>query len=102
MSEAAVLPFALKARWIVTVESKRHFVKLRHRTRWYAVARRMEHDERRYRCSTRADAIVIAEWLREGFASLAEGERIKALYDQLPAAQRREFDAYLNALRGRE
>jgi hypothetical protein len=42
MSErsAVVLPFALGNRWIVTVESERQFVKVRHRTRWYAVARR--------------------------------------------------------------
>jgi len=45
---ATVLPFALKDRWIVTVESERHFVMVRHRTRWYAVARRIGHEERRH------------------------------------------------------
>ena len=61
----AVLPFALKDRWIVTVESERHFVKVRHRTRWYAVARRIGHEERRHWCASRSDALVIAQWQRD-------------------------------------
>lgn len=65
------LPFALKDRWIVTVESERRLVKVRHRTRWYAVARRVGHDDRRHWCASRADAVTIAEWLREGFAKEA-------------------------------
>jgi hypothetical protein len=61
---SAVLPFVLKDRWIVTVESERHFVKVRHRTRWYAVARRIGHEERRHWCASRADALSIAEYMR--------------------------------------
>ncbi len=64
---AAVLPFALKARWIVTVESERELVKVRHRTRWYAVARRQGEEDRNYWCASRKDALGIAEMMREGF-----------------------------------
>ncbi len=99
---AAVLPFALKDRWIVTVESERHFVKVRHRTRWYAVARRIGHEERRHWCASRADALVIAGWQREAFERLAWAEQFKAQYDRLPAARQAEVDAYLDELRGRE
>ncbi|SCW85269.1 hypothetical protein SAMN02927924_03391 [Sphingobium faniae] len=99
---AAVLPFALKDRWIVTVESERHFVKVRHRTRWYAVARRIGHEDRRHWCASRADALVIAGWQREAFERMAELERFEALYNRLTVTQRARFDAYLEALRGQE
>ncbi|RVU06265.1 hypothetical protein EOE18_05370 [Novosphingobium umbonatum] len=99
---AAVLPFALKDRWIVTVESERHFVNVRHRTRWYAVGRRIGHEERRHWCASRADALSIAEYMREGFAQRAWAEQFKAQYDRLPAARRAEVDAYLESLRGQE
>jgi len=99
---ATVLPFALGGRWIVTVESERHFVKVRHRTRWYAVARRKGHEDRRHWCASRADALVIAEWQREAFERWAEADRIKAMYDRLTASQQLQFDAYLETLRGRE
>lgn len=99
---AAVLPFALKDRWIVTVESERHFVKVRHRTRWYAVARRKGHEDRRHWCASRADALVIAGWQREAFDRMAELERFEAMYERLTEAQRARFDAYLETLRGQE
>jgi hypothetical protein len=99
---AAVLPFALKDRWIVTVESERHFVKVRHRTRWYAVARRIGHDERRHWCASRADALVIAGWQREAFERLAWAEQFKAMYDAAPEWKRAEVDAYLATLQGQE
>ncbi|MBA4754526.1 MAG: hypothetical protein EPO45_00475 [Sphingobium sp.] len=98
----AVLPFALKDRWIVTVESERHFVKVRHRTRWYAVARRIGHEERRHWCASRSDALVIAQWQRDAFEQMAEYERFKALYDAAPACKRAEIDAYLATLQNKE
>ena len=99
---AAVLPFALKDRWIVTVESERHFVKVRHLTRWYAVARRKGHEDRRHWCASRADALAIAGWQREAFESIAELERLEAAYNRLPEARRLRFDAYLETLRVQE
>jgi len=101
-STAVVLPFALKDRWIVTVESVRHFVKVRHRTRWHAVARRIGHEDRRHWCASRTDALVIAEWQREAFQRLAWSEWLNAMYDRLPAARQRDVDAYLETLRGQE
>jgi len=95
---AAVLPFALKDRWIVTVESERHFVKVRHRTRWYAVARRIGHDERRHRCASRADALVIAGWQREAFERLAWAEQCQAMLDRLPPIQRAKAMQQIRAL----
>ena len=87
-SAASVLPFALANRWIVTVESERNLVNVRHRTRWYAVARRKGHEERRYRCASRPDAIGIAEILREGFREMEEFQRFSDLYYSLTEAQR--------------
>ena len=99
---ATVLPFALSDRWIVTVESERHFVKVRHRTRWYAVARRKGHKDRRHWCASRTDALGIAEYMRQAFERIAEYEQFKALYAQLPAARQAEVDAYLESLRGKD
>ena len=76
----SVLPFALRDRWIVTAESERYLVNVRHRTRWYAVARRKGHDDRQYRCASRSDAVGIAEILREGFREMEEIQRLKAMY----------------------
>lgn len=69
---ARVLPFALRDRWIVTAECERRFVNVRHRTRWYAVARRKGHEDRQYWCASRLDAIGIAEILREGLREMGE------------------------------
>ena len=102
MSDAAILPFALKDRWILTVESERYFVKVHHRTRWFAVARRIGHDERRHWCASRADALVIAEWQREAFERLAWADQFKALYDAAPEWKRAEVDAYLETLASKE
>ena len=95
---ASVLPFALKDRWIVTVESERHFVKVRHRTRWYAVARRIGHDEHRHWCASRADALGIAEYMREGFERWAFAEQCQAMLDRLPPIQRAKAIQRLRAL----
>lgn len=95
---AAVLPFALKDRWIVTVESERHFVKVRHHTRWYAVARRIGHEERRHWCASRADALVIAGWQREAFERLAWAEQCQAMLDRLPPIQRAKAMQQIRAL----
>lgn len=99
---AAVLPFALKDRWIVTVESERHLVKVRHRTRWYAVARRIGHEDRRHLCASRADALVIAGWQREAFERLAWAEQFKAMYEAAPEWKRAKVDACLATLQGQE
>lgn len=99
---ATVLPFAFKDRWIVTVESERHLVKMRHRIRWYAVARRIGHEERRHWCASRADALVIAGWQREAFEQLASAEQFKARYGRMPVERQAEVDAYLESLRGQE
>lgn len=95
---AAVLPFALKDRWIVTVESERHLVKVRHRTRWYVVARRLGHEERRHWCASRADALVIAEWQREAFDRMAWAEQVEAMLVRLPPIQRAKAIEKLRAL----
>lgn len=83
-SSSASLPFALRERWIVTVEGERQLVNVRHRTRWYAVARRIGHEDRKYRCASRSDAVTIAGWLREGFARQAAMARDPA-FQQLSA-----------------
>ena len=83
-----VIPFVLEDRWIVTVESERHFVKMRHRIRWYAVARRKGHEENRLWCASRADALAIAEMMREGFEHMAFVEEVEALLKRLPPIQR--------------
>lgn len=98
----AVVPFALMDRWIVTVESERHLVKVRHRTRWYAVARRIGHEDRRHWCVSRADALVIAEWQREAFERVAELEQFEAVYNRLTETLRARVDDYLEALRAQE
>lgn len=101
-SDNSVLPFTLRDRWIVTVEGERHFVKVRHRTRWYAVARRKGHEDRRHWCASRADALAIAEWQREAFERLEWAEQFTAMYDRLPPARQATVDAYLETMRGRE
>lgn len=93
-----VLPFALADRWIVAVESKRVFVKVRHRTRWYAVARRIGHEDRRHWCASRADALVIAEWQREAFERMAFAEQVEAMLARLPPIQRAAAMENLRAL----
>ena len=104
MSEGAatILPFALKDRRIVTVESERHFVKVCHRTRWYAVARRKEHEDRCHWCASRADALGIAEYMREGFREMEELQRFSALYYRLNEWHRAQFHESLDTLRGQE
>ena len=95
-------PFALSDRWIVTVESERRLVKVRYRTRWYAVARRKGHEDRRHWCASRADALVIARWRREAFESIAKLERFQAMYSRMTPWQRARVDAELVALIERE
>ena len=68
---ANVLPFAVKSRWTVVIESEWLIVRVRHRRTWYAVARRVGHDDRRYRCASRTDALWFAKQLRIGFEHFA-------------------------------
>jgi len=93
-----VIPFALADRWIVTVEGVREFVRVRHRTRWYAVARRKGHNDRRHECASRADAIWIAEELREACRRWSLAEEMQALLDRLPPIQREQAMTRLWAL----
>lgn len=95
-----ILPFVLSDRWIVTVESERRLVKVRHRTRWYAVARRKGHKERRHWCASRDDALEIAEYMRQGFCQMAELEWFQAVWDELGEKQREEVKQRINALEG--
>ena len=95
---SSVLPFALSDRWIVTVESERHFVKVRHRTRWYAVARRKGQEDRQHWCASRADAIGIAEIMRDGFREMAELERFTAAYYGASEWQRTRFHEWLDSV----
>lgn len=97
-SSAVIVPFAVSDRWIVTVESERHFVKVRHRTRWYTVARRVGREERRHWCASRADALVIAEWQREAFERMAFAEQVEAMLARLPPIQRAKAIEKLKAL----
>jgi hypothetical protein len=87
-NSATILPFALPDRWIVTVESERRFVNVRHYTRWYAVARRVGYEDRRHNCASRADALVIAGWQREAFERMAWAKQFQAMIDRLPPIQR--------------
>lgn len=97
--QTTILPFTLSDRWIVTVESERRLVRVRHRTRWYAVARRKGHEERRHWCASREDALIIAEWQRQAFDRLAWAEEIQAYYDSAPDWKRAEIDRYLAELK---
>jgi hypothetical protein len=103
MSEnlSVTLPFALSDRWIVTVESERHFVKVRHRTRWYAVARRKGHEDRRHWCASRADALAIAEMIRKAFEQIAFAEQCEAMLDRLTPIQRAKAIDRLRAFAAR-
>jgi hypothetical protein len=95
---ATVLPFALKDRWIVTVEGERVFVDVRHRTRWYVVARRKGYEDRAYHFASHADARWGAEQLREWFETQALAERIEAMLNRLPPIQRERALDRLRAL----
>lgn len=61
-----VLQFSLRDRWIITVESERVLVNVRHRTKWYVVERRRGHEDRSHWCASRQDALAIAKMLRDG------------------------------------
>lgn len=97
-SDPTVLPFAVKDRWIVTVESERRLVKVRHRTRWYAVARRKGHDDRRHWCASHADAHGIAQYMRQAFSEMQKLERFKALYDAATDWQRARLLEYMETV----
>lgn len=96
-----IAPFALSDRWIVTVESERVLVKVRHRTRWYAIARRNGHEDRRHWCASREDALWIAERMREAFEAMADYDRIKAMYDAMTDTQRARIHAQAAMRRAR-
>jgi len=95
---SCVLPFTLSDRWIVTVESERRFVKVRHHTRWFAEARRKGHEDRRHWCASRADALWVAEQMREGFERMAFAEEVEAMLARLPPIQRAKAIERLRAL----
>lgn len=95
---AEILPFSLARRWIVTVESEREMVKVRHRRRWYAVARRVGEEERRHLCQTRGDALQLAEWMREGFERIEFAEQVQAMLNRLPPIQREKAMSKLWAI----
>ena len=97
VNSANVLPFAVKGRWIVTVESERYFVRVRHRTRWFAVARRKGFEDRRHWCATRADAIGIAVYMREAHDEMEQFEKFRALYERATDLQRACIDEYLDS-----
>ena len=93
-----IVPFAVSDRWIVTVESERHFVKVRHRTRWYAVAHRKGEESRRHLCANRADAVAIADMMREANERMAFTEQVEAMLARLPPVQRAKAIEKLRAL----
>jgi DNA-binding FadR family transcriptional regulator len=90
-----IVPFALRHRWIVTVESERLLVKVRHRTRWYVVSRRVGHEERSHWCASRADALGIAEYVREAHRAMEELEYLEWLFDRATETQRAKMLAFL-------
>lgn len=85
---ADVLPFALADRWIVTVEPERRFVRKRHRTSWWTVCRRKGHEDLRFRCASRADAIWLADDTRQYFERMALSDQVLAMLSRLPPIQR--------------
>ena len=93
-----VVPFALADRTIYTVESERHFVKVRHRTRWYAVARRKGEEDQRLHCRSRENAVAIAEMMREADEQMAFAEQVEAMLARLPPIQREQAMDRLRAL----
>lgn len=92
-----ILPFAVRDRWIVTVESERVLVNVRHRTRWYVVERRLGHDDRIHWVASEQDAHGIAEMVREGKRQLAKFEsdpafqQFEAWYRQQPETVQRKL-----------
>lgn len=88
MDSATVLPFSLADRWIVTVEPERRFVRRRHRTDWWTVCRRKGEEDRRWRSASRADALWLAEQMREHFERQALADEIEAQLSRLPPMQR--------------
>ena len=74
-------------------------MKVRHRTRWYAMARRLGHEERHHWRASSADALVIAEWQREAFKRMADLERFETIYNRLTETPRALFYEYLETLR---
>lgn len=99
--ETTVIPFALASRWIFTVESERVFVNVRHSTRWYAVARRKGHQERRHRCASRKGALWTAKEMRKAFEDWESLQQVQAMLDSLPPIQRARAIDELRALANR-
>lgn len=89
---ANILPFAVRNRWIVTVESERVLVKVRHRTLWLVVARRLGNEDQVHWVASEQDAYGIAEMLREAKRQLTQlehdpaGQRFAAWFRQQPQA----------------
>lgn len=96
--DANVLPFTLADRWIVTVEPERRIVRERHRTYWWTVCRRKGEEDRRWRNTSRADALWLAGQMREYFERMAFAEQIQAMLNGLPTIQRERAMDRLRAL----
>ncbi len=88
---ATVIPFTLADRWIVTIESERHLVNVRHRTRWYSVARRKGHKDRRHWWASRDDATYGAQLMRDWIADEEWRDWIMAQYNRMNETQRAKF-----------
>lgn len=99
----SVLQFALRDRWIVTVESERVLVNVRHRTRWYVIERRHGHEDRAHWLASRKDALWLAEQLRDGYVQQAQKENdpayqwLKAWYAQQPESVKADLHMGLPA-----
>ena len=98
MDSATVLPFSLADRWIVTVEPERRFVRRRHRTDWWTVCRRKGEEDRRWRSASRADALWLAEQMREHFERIAFAEQMQAMLVRLPPMQRERALSRMRAM----
>ena len=98
MMGAEILPFALADRWIVTAEPERRFVSKRHRTDWWTVCRRKGEEDMRYRCASRADALWLADEMRDHFDRMAFAEQVKRMLDRLPPTQRARAIERLRAI----
>ena len=96
-----VIPFVLASRWIFTVERERVFVNVRHRTRWYAVARRKGHEDRRHRCASRNDALWTVKQMRKAFEDWEFAQQAQAMLDRMPPIQRARAIEELRALANR-
>jgi hypothetical protein len=95
---ADILPLAVAHRWTVTVEPERRFVRKRHRTDWWTVSRRKGHEDRRFLCASRKDALWLADQMRDHFERMAFAEQVKQMLDRLPPIAREQAKSRLWAM----